>query len=78
MHKSFDVAEAEAQKDAKRKALIAKKTKIPFRDREMIREEQQKMWDAGAFEGIILRNGKPITYEQAVDGLDGRNTNLAR
>jgi hypothetical protein len=35
------------------------------------------MWDAGAFEGI-LRNGKPLTYEQAVDGLDGKNTNLAR
>jgi hypothetical protein len=39
MHKSFDVAEAEAQKDAKRKALAAKKTKIPFRDQEMIRAE---------------------------------------
>lgn len=77
MQKAFDVAESEAQKDAKRKALAAKKTKIPFRDQEMIRAEQQKMWDAGAFEGI-LRNGKPITYEQAVDGLDGKNTNLAR
>lgn len=77
MHEEFAVAQQEAEKDQKKKTLIAKKTKIPFRDREMIRAEQQKMWDAGAFEGI-LKNGKPLTYEQAVDGLDGENTNLAR
>lgn len=77
MQKAFDTAEAAAQKDQKKRSLAAKKTKTPFRDRESIRAEQQKMWDAGAFEGV-LRNGKPITYEQAVDGLDGKNTNLAR
>lgn len=77
MHKAFDIAKLAAQKEKQKNTLAAKKTKIPFRDKEMIRAEQQKMWDAGAFEGI-LRNGKPLTYEQAVDGLDGKNTNLAR
>lgn len=77
MQKAFDTAEAAAQKYQKKRSLAAKKTKTPFRDRESIRAEQQKMLDAGAFEGV-LRNGKPITYEQAADGIDGKNTNLAR
>lgn len=49
----------------------------PVKTRQQIRDEQQQLWDSGAFEGV-LKNGKPITYKQAVDGLDGKLTNQAR
>lgn len=49
----------------------------PLKSRQQIREEQQQLWDAGAFEGV-LRNGRPLTQAQAVDGLDGELTQQAR
>lgn len=77
MHQILQKNKKQAQKQLKKESLQQRKTKTPFKDSALIKSEQQEMWDAGAFDGILV-NGKPITYKQAVDGVDGKNTNLAR
>ena len=38
---------------------------------------QYNLWRIGAFNGIKDRNGRPIAYSQAVDGINGRMTQAA-
>ena len=38
---------------------------------------QDQLWNIGAFKGIKNRKGKELTYEQAVDGINGKMTKQA-
>ena len=49
-----------------------KNTKAPFASNN-IAKLQDALWKAGAFKGIKGRNGKELTYEQAVDGLRAKS-----
>ena len=46
--------------------------------KELLAAKQEALWNAGAFKDVIdKRTGKPVTYERAVDGINGPMTKQA-
>lgn len=48
------------------------------RDKETLREEQEALWNAGAFKGLKNKFGREVSYKEAVDGIEGSMTRQAR
>ena len=48
------------------------------RNKETLREEQEALWNAGAFKGLKNKFGREVSYKEAVDGIEGSMTRQAR
>lgn len=70
------VSKGASKKAAERK--LNRKIKAPIKPADnSVLELQDKLWRAGAFKGVKNRRGRELTYEQAVDGINGNWTKQA-
>lgn len=70
------VSKGASKKAAERK--LNRKVKSPMKPADnSVLELQDKLWRAGAFKGVKDRRGRELTYEQAVDGINGNWTKQA-
>ena len=57
-------------------ARANRKTKVPMKSNNLAKL-QEDLWNIGAFKGIKDRHGKEVTYNTAVDGIEGNMTRIA-
>ena len=69
-------AENNIRQFRKADARANRKTKVPMKSNNLAKL-QEDLWKIGAFKGIKDRHGREVTYNTAVDGIEGNMTRIA-
>lgn len=76
---AVDGLEGKLTKQARTNYQSTSRDWIPVgRDKKTLRDEQEALWNAGAFKGLKNRSGREVSYQEAVDGIEGSMTRQAR
>lgn len=66
-------AEDKIRQSRKADARANRKTKVPMKSNNLAKL-QEDLWKIGAFKGIKDRHGREVTYNTAIDGIEGNMT----